>query len=114
MRFFLLSFTLLVLSSTIAQAQNEVEISGIVSDSLENAIPFATITIEGTSSGCSANEAGEFKLRVPFGVEVTLLVQSVGYQPIKIVRKFTTNRPKPVAFLMTPKVTTLNEISVLG
>lgn len=114
MRFLLYSFFLLALTSFSAVAQNEVELSGVVSDSLGNAIPYATITIEGTNAGCSANEAGEFKLNVPTGVGVTLVIQSVGYQRLQVHKTFSGKKSEPIAFMLTPKVTTLSEVSVIG
>lgn len=114
MRFLLFSFFLLAAASFSAMAQNEVEISGVVSDSLGNAIPFATITIEGRNVGCSANEAGQFKLRVPAGVEVSLVVQSLGYQQVLIHRKFTHTKPLSFTVMLAPKATSLNEVSVIG
>lgn len=49
------------------------------------AVPYASLQLQGTSIGVASNDAGEYELKLPEGKgNDTILVRSVGYEPVKI------------------------------
>src|SRR5687767_14298794 len=55
------------------------QISGVVKDDKGNVLPNASILVKGTTFGCSANNEGNFTLRLSPG-SYTLTCQHVGYK----------------------------------
>ncbi len=74
----LLAFLACCLFVQIAVAQ-QWRLTGSVRNPDGEAIPFATVYLQGTNIGTAANSEGEFLLRVPSGSH-HLLVRAVGYQ----------------------------------
>lgn len=76
MRRFLSLFTVLMLCGVLAYAQSRV-VSGRVTDENGNPVPFATVTVNGTRTGLSADANGQYTIRVKDG-EV-LSISGTGY-----------------------------------
>jgi hypothetical protein len=110
-RILLLTALLLPLFAT---AQDLITITGTVVDgSNGNPLPFAQLTVTGTTLGTSANNDGEFRLLIPTKNAVdTLLFGYLGYEPFSI----------PVSYLRTGNVKVrlkqvpiqLSEVEVIG
>jgi TonB-linked SusC/RagA family outer membrane protein len=57
-------------------------ITGRITDPQGKGVPFASIVVKGTSTGVSADEAGNFTLQVP--AHATLVFSAAGYQSIEV------------------------------
>ena len=76
MRRFLALFTVLMLSGVLAFSQ-ERTVSGTVKDDTGTPVPFATVVETGTKNATTANENGDFSIKIkPSG---TLTFTAVGY-----------------------------------
>lgn len=62
----------------------QVDISGLVVDSSDNAVVGANIYIEGTYDGCSSDEQGNFAIHTTETGEQTLIISSIGYESKEI------------------------------
>jgi hypothetical protein len=58
-------------------AQNRT-VTGRITDAQGRPVPFASITIQGTSTGVSADDNGNFSIAVP--ANATLMISASGYQ----------------------------------
>ncbi|MCB0549789.1 MAG: carboxypeptidase-like regulatory domain-containing protein, partial [Phaeodactylibacter sp.] len=59
-------------------------ISGSVADAeTQKPLSFAALAVEGVSSGAYADEQGRFELEVPETGAYTIIVQHIGYEPLK-------------------------------
>jgi len=59
-------------------------VSGSVKDAETNKpLSFATLAVEGFSSGAFADEQGRYEMQVPGEGSYTLIVQHIGYEPLK-------------------------------
>lgn len=84
--YLLLLFTLLYISSALAQAEkSEGMISGYVQDKKnEDKLPSVTIVVKGTAQGTSSRSDGTFSVKnIPEGKQ-TVVAQYVGYKPQEI------------------------------
>lgn len=79
MRRFLTLFTMLMLSAILAFSQNRV-VTGKVTDDLGNAIPFATVAETGTTNAVTADQNGNFNIRMRGSGGLT--ITAVGYQAV--------------------------------
>ncbi len=59
-----------------------VKLNGLVTDTNQNPLPFATLYIEGTTIGTTTNAIGLYSFEIPPG-EHTIIFQYVGYRTIK-------------------------------
>ena len=73
----LLFFTMLMVSVTLAYAQQR-QITGKVTGADGSPLPFATIQLKGTTTGTTADQEGSFKLVVT-GNNPVIVVRSVGF-----------------------------------
>ncbi|HMR92904.1 MAG TPA: DUF5686 family protein, partial [Chitinophagaceae bacterium] len=58
------------------------KITGTVSDDKGNPLPYASISVKGTTRGTTANSTGKYSLSIPAGT-YTLIAQYVGYGKIE-------------------------------
>ena len=72
---------LLLTISSVAMSQN-VLVKGRVTDNAGQGIANATVTVKGTNTGVSSNEAGNFEILAPSNA--TIIVSSVGFTPREI------------------------------
>lgn len=79
MRRFLTLFMMLMLSGILAFAQNRV-VTGKVTDDQGNAVPFVTVTETGTQNAVTADQNGNFSIRMRGNGGITLT--AVGYNSI--------------------------------
>jgi TonB-linked SusC/RagA family outer membrane protein len=70
-------FSMLMLISVLALAQTRT-VTGRVTDAQGKAIPFASVTVKGTSSGVSADEAGNFTIQA--APNSVLVFSAAGFQ----------------------------------
>ena len=68
-----------LLLPTIVQAS---KITGLVTDQNGHGLPFATLYIEGTTTGTTTNSQGNFSLEVPTG-DHTIVFQYLGYKTVR-------------------------------
>ena len=61
----------------------QVSVGGTVVDAGGKALPGATVSVEGTSTGAVTAGDGSFTLKVP-GEESVLLFESLGYKSVKM------------------------------
>ncbi|HDR51995.1 MAG TPA: TonB-dependent receptor, partial [Mariniphaga anaerophila] len=75
-------FFLLFLSVTLVFAQQQVVVTGTVTDESNLGLPGVTILEKGTSHGTITNFDGEFSIEVP--AQATLVFSFVGFTPREI------------------------------
>lgn len=97
---------LLVFTSHFIQAQ----ITGTIHNSDGEALPFATIFIDGTSKGTTSNEEGEFKLDLESGNYVVIF-QYVGYKQKKEEVTLGSG-PKILNIVLEKEIVNLEEIVI--
>src|SRR4051812_38325599 len=100
-----ISWLLMFFSAAIAQQRT---ISGKVTGSDGNPIPFATIQVKGSNQGASADQNGNFKINID-GNPI-LQVRSVGF----LSAEFPAGSGNTVAFSLQPDKTNLQEVIVTG
>ncbi|WP_301392495.1 carboxypeptidase-like regulatory domain-containing protein, partial [uncultured Alistipes sp.] len=57
-------------------------LSGKVMEKDNTAVAFATVCLKGTNFGCSTDDRGRFRFKVPAGKH-TLAVSLIGYEPVE-------------------------------
>lgn len=62
------------------QLNAQIRLSGHVTDSLNNPVPFASVYLSNTTYGTSADEAGAYKLLIPHDGQYILTITSIGYE----------------------------------
>lgn len=77
----LLSLVLLLCNSLLAQTRS---VSGKITDSNGEPVPFASILIKGSKKGTNANDQGVFALTVPSAGKIVLVISAVGYEDQQI------------------------------
>ncbi len=111
MKKFLL-YLLTALASFAVSAQNSTRpVSGTVIDENGEPLTGATVKVEGTTNGTSADIDGKFTLIVPSGKKIVLQVSYVGYRPLKI--DVAPDR-KNVEVRMEPTTGNIDELVVIG
>ncbi|RZK48332.1 MAG: TonB-dependent receptor [Pedobacter sp.] len=79
----ILAILVLATSFSVSYAQNVV-VSGKVTDKLTSeAIPGASVTIKGTSTGATTNESGMFSFSTPQSTPFTIIVSFLGYKSLE-------------------------------
>jgi TonB-linked SusC/RagA family outer membrane protein len=78
-RILVLFMALLLMGIVWAQTRT---ITGRVTDPQGKGVPFASVVVKGTSTGISADEAGNFTLPVP--ANATLVFSAAGYQSVEV------------------------------
>ena len=103
--FLLILFLFFSVSSLFANT-----VTGIVTDSKGNILPFSSILIKGTSKGTSANSKGKYSLQIEEGTYI-LICQHVGYKSVekKIVIAETVTM---LDFLLEEQSYNLNNVTV--
>lgn len=84
MKFKLLSvWAVIVFSLPLLVFSQSRQISGRITDSNGEAVPLASITVKGTSTGTAADVNGNFSITVP-GSNTVLIISSVNFEPQEI------------------------------
>src|SRR6187401_2855617 len=81
MRRFLSLFTVLMLCGALAFAQSRV-VTGKVTDIEGNPIPFATITVKGSTSGLSADATGAYAIKV--NANSVLVISGASFKTVEV------------------------------
>lgn len=102
------SFYLVILLFNFIQAQTFV-LSGKITDTKKEPLPFATIYVKGTSIGTNSNEDGNYTLKVPSG-EHEIVYQYVGYS--KRIEKVKILENKTLDITLTSDGISLKEVEV--
>ncbi|MDF2456360.1 MAG: TonB-dependent receptor [Cytophagaceae bacterium] len=96
----LLAITLLALAQTVAFAQTERYIKGVVNDTETNTpLPGVVVEIVGSNTGTVTDENGAFSINTYRPFPFTLRISSVGYLPQEFVLTDSTSGPFAVALV---------------
>lgn len=87
------------------------QIQGKITDANGNPIPFASVAIENTYTGTTANEQGQYELSIKNTGSYTVVYQSLGYKTKKQQIKIT-SFPHSLDIVMEDEVYTINEVVV--
>lgn len=119
-----LFLTILISSFSLAQAQTHtsgshqsdsqrvVWLSGRVIDSDSVAVPSATVYLKGTTYGCSTNDKGRFRFKVPVGTN-RLVASFLGYESFEKTIKVHQDMAN-ILIVLHPATTGLDEVVVHG
>lgn len=104
----LLLFTLSVILSYAGYAQT---ISGTITDSKNEVLPFSSVVVKGTTQGASANSKGFYAIQLQPG-SYTLVCQYIGYKSEE--KKITVEKGKnsEVNFQLEPQQYSLQDVTV--
>ncbi len=95
-------------------AQSTATLSGSVRNVKGAPLPYATIALQGTSFGSSADDAGNFEIHgVPYG-EYVFVISSIGYITKELAIQITTKRQQIPVINLTEDSGQLAEIIVQG
>ncbi|MEI2750380.1 MAG: DUF5686 and carboxypeptidase regulatory-like domain-containing protein [Ferruginibacter sp.] len=101
-------FTTLFFLFTVIQSDAQ-KIFGIIYDDNGDLLPYASVTIKGTSSGASANNKGKFSFNVAPGT-YTLVCQHIGYTSSE--KTVTVKDDTEVTFILSRQKYTMKEVVV--
>lgn len=107
---------LIICFSLAPQLSSGQKVSGYIKNEQNEAIPFAAISIQGTTTGATADENGFFTLASPLlKGNVNLLIRSTGYEE-KTYPLIFSEKPetKKIEVIMTTKVNYMNTVVITG
>ncbi|MFT4760181.1 MAG: outer membrane receptor for ferrienterochelin and colicins [Paraglaciecola sp.] len=112
-RFKLLLLTIAIALSSTAKSQNA-SLSGQINSLSGDTLSFATITLEGTTSGVSANASGRYSIdNVPSG-NYKVIASFLGYETTQRRIELKAGESATLNFTMDETASTMNEIVVTG
>lgn len=113
--FLLAAILLSVIASVYAQKKPKTDanlIGHVTSQGVH--IPFATVSVKGTTIGSTTDESGHYQLiHLPVGTH-TFVAQTLGYRPMEVVLTMTAGETKEYKFDLEPDVLGLNEVVITG
>jgi hypothetical protein len=101
---FLLAFLLLIFTVDAQNLQTGV-VKGTVTEVSRKPLELVTVRIEGANGGTVTNAAGEYKLPVPSGVEVTLIYSFLGFTSERAIVKLKPGEEKEINIRMIESAT---------
>ena len=108
--------SLLLLSSFTANTQGSdpiYTIQGFIEETTSGeTIPFASISIKGTTKGTIANSDGYYSLNLKRHEKDTLIVSYLGYNKKSINIEYNGEDIRRIDFKLKPNITTLNEVTI--
>ena len=104
MRLFLLSLSIFLFHNASAQ-----KIYGTVFNSNGDLLPFASVSIKGTTKGTSANERAKYSINIEPGT-YTLICQNLGYTSSE--KKITVNTDTELSFVLTEQKLTMETVVI--
>ncbi|MEO6405516.1 MAG: DUF5686 and carboxypeptidase regulatory-like domain-containing protein [Ferruginibacter sp.] len=104
MRIFLVALTFLISKTTISQ-----KIYGTVFNDKGDLLPYASITIKGTSIGASANDKARFSFNLSSGT-YTVICQHLGYTAQE--KKISLKEDSEITFILSEQKLVLKEVTV--
>lgn len=107
-----LSILIMICTITVFSQSKKIDLEGVIVDEFEMTIPYAAITIEGTSVGTSSTDEGGFYLSLSESdLEGVILVSSMGFESTQIgVKDFLALEQKVI--VLKEIVTSLSNIDV--
>ena len=103
-------FLLLIICSLVTSVFGQKTASGLLQNEKKEPIPFASVTIKGTSKGVKTTILGEFKISIPDTGNVSLIFSSVGYEKQEVLVK----GADPLLVTMVQVSKSLNEMVLVG
>ncbi len=88
-------------------------ITGNITTSKNEELPFANISIQGTKTGTTANENGFYKIKTSKN-RLTLVVSSMGFLTERKVVSFSSSKEKTINFTLTETAEILDQVTVTG
>lgn len=104
MRLFLLSLSIFLFQNASAQ-----KIYGTVFNSNGDLLPFASVSIKGTTKGTSANERAKYSINIEPGT-YTLICQNLGYTSSE--KKIMVNADTELSFVLTEQKLTMETVVI--
>jgi len=95
-----------------AYSQETASVSGVVRDSLKQAIPLVNVSLLGTQTGTMTDENGNYHLEVPTEKTYTLVFSCIGYRSQQFALKLEQGENKTWNAVLSTDVNTLQEVSV--
>lgn len=99
---------LIFLLPSLAWAQDNITVKGIVYDNLKMTVPGASVVEKGTQNGTVTDMDGNFTLQVPKGA--TLVISYVGYKTAEVK----VNNAQPLKIVINEDAQMLDEVVVTG
>ncbi|WP_029035256.1 TonB-dependent receptor [Salinimicrobium terrae] len=112
-RRFILSVQALLFAFLASGQENEILISGKVTDNDSSPLPGITVYLEGTQNGTVTDVNGKYSLLVEPG-EIQLVVRGLGFQPERMKISISENEQLKVNFVLQEDQTELGEIQITG
>ena len=106
----LISLFLLMAGTIMLYAQNQlVRINGNVKDGKGDILPYATIRLKGTSTGCITDHNGNFSFNGNIDGQ-TLIVSSIGYKDCEI--ELSSNTAFPLSIILEEISYVIDEVII--
>ncbi|NTE03037.1 carboxypeptidase-like regulatory domain-containing protein [Agrobacterium tumefaciens] len=109
MRLFFKLTLLALLLGFCAQAQQQLTLSGKITDSKGNPVPFVTIYVNTTTKGTSSNIEGNYSLNLPAG-KIDLLFTAIGFETRLVNTNLFDN--KTLNITLISKIFTLKDVVI--
>jgi hypothetical protein len=87
------------------------KIYGVVYNATGDLLPYASVTIKGTTIGASTNNKARFSLSVPHG-DYTLVCQYIGFVAQQKIVRLTDSSDEEIVFVLKPQKLNLKEVVV--
>lgn len=112
MKKYFLLFALLFSIHLLFAQQGGFSVEGIVKDEQGNPLPFASVSIEGTTKGTTSDAKGKFKISNLASGDYTLMLSSIGFKPYKQSIKVGANGVETLSFNLQSSNELLSEVIV--
>jgi TonB-linked SusC/RagA family outer membrane protein len=99
---------LALLFSLVSFAQDNIRISGKVTNDAGQPVPKASILVKGAKTGTTSNDNGNFEITAPSNA--VLVISSVGYNTVEV----SVNNQQDVSISLTSAAGSMNEVIVIG
>lgn len=103
-------------TSTAGVMGQQKEFTGVVLDENREPVPYATLYIEGTSIGTSANAEGRFSIsteQLKAQKSLTLIIRAVGYRQTSLRLSPESGESKPLEIILEKEIFRMEEVSVV-
>lgn len=89
------------------------QVTGTVTDTEGQAVPYASVIISGTYNGTSSNAEGEYTLNLKTKGNYTIIIQSLGFKTQEVTTDIT-KFPHRLDVVMEPESYSLDEVVISG
>lgn len=97
----------------LAQVSFSAIISGTIKDNLGNNIPFASVYVENSTIGVSANFEGKYFMELPSG-KYTLLYSLIGFETLKKEISISKNQHIKIDVVLNANISQLDEVEIIA